>query len=170
MPPPGAAAGPPASAFGAAPNAPNSTLPSERFIAVAINIVSSVPDAPTSVPLMMSTVLSSAKPVTATATPVNELSSEITTGMSAPPIGNTPSTPSNNAATTIPTNAAAETWPSSMNAERPTTASNTSALTNCWPAYVIGRPVMSSCSFANATRLPEKLTEPMIELRMIGKS
>ena len=34
----------------------------------------------------------------ATATPVNELSSEITTGMSAPPIGSTKSTPSSSAA------------------------------------------------------------------------
>ena len=34
----------------------------------------------------------------ATARPVNELSSEITTGMSAPPIGSTKSTPSSSAA------------------------------------------------------------------------
>ena len=49
--------------------------------------MSSVPEAPTSVPLMISAGCASTKPVAATASPVNELSSEITTGMSAPPIG-----------------------------------------------------------------------------------
>ena len=52
-----------------------------------------MPEAPTSVPLMMSAWFRSANPVAATASPVNELSSEITTGMSAPPIGITMSTP-----------------------------------------------------------------------------
>ncbi len=53
-PPAAAAASPPAPAFGAAPNAPNKTLPSERFIARRpSSVVSSVPDAPTSVPLMI---------------------------------------------------------------------------------------------------------------------
>ena len=83
-------------------------------MAVAMSIVSSVPDAPTSVPLMMSTLLSSAKPVTATATPVNEFNSEITTGMSAPPIGSTPSTPSSSAAPMMPPKTPAATLPSSM--------------------------------------------------------
>ena len=40
---------------------------------------------------MISTLLRSAKPVAAAARPVKELSSEITTGMSAPPIGSTSS-------------------------------------------------------------------------------
>jgi len=59
----------------------------ERFIALHMSSVSSVPEAPTSVPLMMSAGCLSEKPVAATARPVHELSSEITTGMSAPPIG-----------------------------------------------------------------------------------
>ena len=62
-----------------------------------ISCVSSVPDAPTSVPAMISRSLCSTKPVAAAARPVNELSSEITTGMSAPPIGSTKSTPSSSA-------------------------------------------------------------------------
>ena len=62
---------------------------SERFIARPIICVSSVPEAPTSVPEMISTLLCSTKPVAAAARPVNEFSSEMTTGMSAPPIGST---------------------------------------------------------------------------------
>ena len=65
----------------------------ERFIARPIISVSSVPDAPTSMPLTISTLLSSSKPVAAAASPVNAFRSEITTGMSAPPIGSTKRTP-----------------------------------------------------------------------------
>ena len=87
------AAAPPGPAVGAEPKPANSTLLSERFIALHISMVSSVPDAPTSVPLMMSALLCSTNPVAATASPVNEFRSEITTGMSAPPMGVTMSTP-----------------------------------------------------------------------------
>ena len=68
----------------------------DRFIALPISTVSSVPDAPTSAPLMISTLLPSTNPVEAAATPVNEFSSEMTTGMSAPPIGSTNRMPSAN--------------------------------------------------------------------------
>ena len=71
------------------PTPAKSTLVMERFIALHMSSVSRVPDAPTSVPLMISAGSRSAKPVAATARPVKELSSEITTGMSAPPIGTT---------------------------------------------------------------------------------
>ena len=40
--------------------------------------------------------------------------------------------------------------------------STSSALTTCCPGYVIGRPVISSCSFRNAMIEPAKLTQPMI--------
>ena len=98
MPSPGAA-GPPRRRRRAAtpPNAPNSTFVSERFMAWPIIRVSSVPEAPTSVPETISRSLCSTKPVAAAAMPVNEFSSEITTGMSAPPIGSTKSTPSSSA-------------------------------------------------------------------------
>ena len=61
----------------------------ERFIASAISRVRIVPDAPTIMPATISAVLSSARPVAAADRPVNAFSSEITTGMSAPPIGST---------------------------------------------------------------------------------
>ena len=82
------------------PNAPKRTFAIERFIARAISIVSSVPDAPTSIPLTIRTFECRTNPVAAAASPVNAFRSEITTGMSAPPIGSTNTTP-NSAATRI---------------------------------------------------------------------
>ncbi len=68
-------------------------------MAFAMSSVRSVPDAPTSIPATMRTVESSTKPVAEAARPVNALSSEITTGMSAPPIGRTNITPKASART-----------------------------------------------------------------------
>ncbi len=79
------------------PKAPKRTLPIERFIARPISSVSSVPDAPTSAPLTISTFDCSSKPVAAAARPVKAFRSEITTGMSAPPIGSTKRTPKTSA-------------------------------------------------------------------------
>ena len=62
-------------------------LSSERFIASAISLVRMPPAAPTRAPAMISGVLSMTNPAIATAVPVKALSSEMTTGMSAPPIG-----------------------------------------------------------------------------------
>ena len=70
-----------------APNALNRMFGSERPIAALIILVSRMPDAPTSVPAMMSRFEPIVKPDAATARPVNELSSEMSTGTSAPPIG-----------------------------------------------------------------------------------
>ena len=77
-----------------APKAPNSTLVSDRFIALHMIWLRMMPDDPTSAPAMISTSLLITKPVMPAAMPEYELSSEITTGMSAPPIGMTSSTPS----------------------------------------------------------------------------
>jgi hypothetical protein len=97
---PCAPAGPATAVPPPVPNAPNTTFASERFIALPIICVSSAPDAPTSVPAMISRLLCSVKPVAAAARPVNELSSEITTGMSAPPIAITITTPSSSESAT----------------------------------------------------------------------
>ncbi len=69
----------------------------ERFIAFAMSSVSSVPAAPTSIPDTMSTVESRTKPVADAARPVNAFKSEMTTGMSAPPMGRTNITPKTSA-------------------------------------------------------------------------
>jgi len=65
-----------------------------RFIALAMSWVSSMPEAPTTMPATISAGLPITKPLKPTARPVKALSSEITTGMSAPPIGITSTTPS----------------------------------------------------------------------------
>ena len=52
------------------------------------------PEEPTSAPVMISAVLPRVKPMPAAAHPDYELSMEMTTGMSAPPIGTMISTPS----------------------------------------------------------------------------
>ncbi len=74
----------------------------ERFMALAIRLVRIEPEAPTIMPATISAVLSSAIPVAAADRPVNAFSSEITTGMSAPPIGSTTMFPSTPAHTRIP--------------------------------------------------------------------
>ena len=81
------------------PKAPKRTFATERFIAFAMSSVRSVPAAPTSIPETMSTVESSTNPVAEAASPVNAFSREITTGMSAPPIGRTNITPKTSAST-----------------------------------------------------------------------
>ena len=52
---------------------------------------------------MINRLLSRVNPDAATARPVNELSSEISTGTSAPPIGSTKMTPSTNDSTAVAT-------------------------------------------------------------------
>ena len=73
------------------PNPPAMMAGIDRFIALAIRLVRMVPEAPTIMPATISAVLFSARPVAAADSPVKALSSEITTGMSAPPIGSTTS-------------------------------------------------------------------------------
>ena len=71
------------------PKPPTMMLAIERFMASAMSLVRIAPDAPTRAPEMISTGLLMTKPAIAAAVPVNELSSEMTTGMSAPPMGST---------------------------------------------------------------------------------
>ena len=80
---------PPVGAATVPPKPPAMIAGTERFIALAIWSVRIVPDAPTIMPATIITGLDSARPVAAAESPVNALSSEITTGMSAPPIGST---------------------------------------------------------------------------------
>ena len=68
-------------------------LGTERFIAVAISRVRIVPEEPTRVRATIRATFSRANPAAAAESPVKAFSSEITTGMSAPPIGRTTSRP-----------------------------------------------------------------------------
>ena len=94
--------------------------------------VSRMPDAPTRVPATMSRLLSRVKPEAATAKPVNELSSEISTGTSAPPMGRTKMTPrtSESRSTTTSNAVLAVTMVASRTARM---ASPTPALIGCCP-------------------------------------
>src|SRR5882724_11364849 len=65
-----------------------------RFMPLHMMYERIAPEEPTSAPVMISAELPSVKPMPAAAQPEYELSIEITTGMSAPPIGMIMSTPS----------------------------------------------------------------------------
>ena len=110
---------------------------------------------------MISAQLPMTKPAIATAVPVNAFSSEITTGMSAPPIGITMSTPNaRDATTTIHSPArlgVAITYPP---APSPSTAST--RLTTRAPGNVTGAEVITPCSLPAAMIDPENVTDPMI--------
>ena len=118
-------AGPPA------PRPPKKTLPIERFMASAIWRVRIEPDAPTSMPPTISAVLSSARPAAAADSPVKAFSVEITTGMSAPPIGSTASTPSAPAASSISQNSNSDSVPAAMTTASATAATASAPLTAC---------------------------------------
>ena len=133
----------------------------ERFIAFAISSVSRVPEAPTSMPATISTVFESTKPVAEAARPVTAFSSEITTGMSAPPIGSTKRTPKRSAKST--SSQITHCWlaPAIRAMPRAMAPRKTAALKTFWPGKVIGRPLTSSCSFAKATSEPAKEIDPI---------
>ena len=105
----------------------------ERPIASLINLVSRLPDAPTSVPATMSAKLLSVNPLAATARPVNAFSNEITTGMSAPPMGSTKATPRINASSIKPRNEKGIEATASTAMAKPTMAAASSAFTTCCP-------------------------------------
>ena len=94
----------------------------------------------------------------------------MTTGMSAPPIGSTNATPRTSARTMRDTNENGTEATARTAITKPTIAAASSPLTSCWPGYVIGVPVISSCSFANATMLPANETDPMTMLKTLGKA
>ena len=95
--------------------------------------VSSVPEAPTSAPLTIRTLLWSTKPVAAAARPVKAFSSEITTGMSAPPIGSTKSTPKTSAAASSATTTSTRSRPGDDRAPSASAAASRSPFTTFWP-------------------------------------
>jgi hypothetical protein len=77
---------------------------------------------------------SSSKPPSATAMPVNALSSEITTGMSAPPIGSTKSTPKASDAAIVTQSSHSSWTPATSAMPQPSAPRKSAPLTNCCPA------------------------------------
>ena len=95
--------------------------------------MSSVPDAPTSIPLTIRTSLWSTNPVAAAARPVKALRSEITTGMSAPPIGSTKRTPKS-ADPAMTTQSSHSSWtPATSVTPIATQAASRARFANFWP-------------------------------------
>ncbi len=148
-----------------APKPPRNTLATERFMALHMMSVRIMPLAPTKAPATISRLFCTINPEAQAAMPEYEFNRQITTGMSAPPIGITNMIPRASArADTIPRyNSAlgadvlrANKMPSSRVV--PTTAE----VTICWPVYMMGLPEMNfSSSLAQAMREPEKVMAPI---------
>ena len=144
-------------------------MPTERFIASAICFVRIEPDAPTSMPATISAVLSSAMPAAAALSPVNALSVEITTGMSAPPIGSTAVTPSAPAVRSSSQNRISASAPATMITAITSVTAARPMLTSVNVRTGKRRLAQaSSCSFENATFEPQNEIEPMIAANTIG--
>ena len=132
--------------------------------------VSSVPEEPTSVPATIIALLLMAKPSAATARPVKEFNSEMTTGMSAPPMGMTIAMPKNSASENITMNATMALWPVALNVSqphRPRITSKIRPFRKFWPGKVCGFSNFPS-SFRYAMMLPENDSEPMSVANSMG--
>ncbi len=119
-----------------------------------------LPDAPTSAPATISAQLAMTNPAIATAVPVNAFSSEMTTGMSAPPIGSTIITPNASAASTTTSSPGRLAVPS-MKAAVPMATTASATLIARLPLKMIGWLGTSPCSLPAATIEPENVTAPM---------
>ena len=119
-------------------------------------------------PPTISATLSSAMPAAAAERPVRAFSSEITTGMSAPPMGSTTMLPSTAAASRIRRNSPSLSAPAAIATAAPTATSSSARFTNCCAGSTIGLPGRISCSLANAMLRPQNETEPMIAAKRIG--
>jgi hypothetical protein len=106
--------------------------------------------------------LSRAIPDAAADRPVNAFSSEITTGMSAPPMGSTIRFPSRAAKTRIPRNTSWDRLPAATSTAQVTAPISSARLMKACPGSMIGRPGSSSCSLPNAMLEPQKETDPTI--------
>ena len=138
-------------------------------MASAICCVRIVPDAPTIMPATISAMLSSAMPAAAAVRPVKALSVEMTTGMSAPPIGSTNVLPRIAALTSSSDEQhlvvrAGEHRDAATRPRSPSSAT----LRIAPPGIFIGLPLISSWSLANAMFEPQNEIEPMIALKTSG--
>ena len=101
---------------------------------------------------------------------MNEFSSEITTGMSAPPMAITITTPSARASAMASTSSSSRCVPTNCNTASRRMAPNMTAFTSFCAGRVTGLPVRISCSFPNATIDPAKLIEPTIAENSVDHS
>ena len=158
----------PAIAAVAPPKPPSSTEAIERFMALAIWSVRIVPLAPTSMPATIKAVLSSATPAAAALSPVKAFRVEMTTGMSAPPIGSTASTPSAPAATSRTMKTSSLSEPATITTPAAMAMISSAPLMNTPPGSFSGLPEMSSCSLPKAMFEPQKEIDPTIAANTSG--
>src|SRR4051795_11372387 len=118
------------------------------------------PEDPTSAPVMISAEFPSVNPMPAAAHPEYELSMEMTTGMSAPPIGTMISTPNRNAAAVSSQKAM---WLSARTSQTiKSRIATASAMLMAWRAgRMIGAPLMRPESLRNAMTEPVNVMAPM---------
>ncbi len=143
-------------------------LSTERFMASAISLVRMAPEAPTRAPAMISTSLPSTKPAIATAVPVNEFSREMTTGMSAPPIGRTMVTPKISAAARMISMTGTLRLPAHRKTAPRTVITASAMVTSCPPGIMIGLPGIRPWSLPDAMSEPEKVMLPMTMSRTVA--
>ena len=110
-------------------------------MALHMSSVRRVPEEPTSVPATIMARLLIAKPSAATARPVKEFNREMTTGISAPPMGITMATPKNRARANTTRNAgvaAAAVALTVSQPQRPRITSKMRPFRMFWPGKVMG--------------------------------
>ena len=106
-------------------------------------------------------VLLSEKPMPAAAQPEYEFSIEITTGMSAPPIGMMMRKPSKNAIAVMITNGAQPLSSAMKNATpKPTMTIASARFTMCWPLNTTGAEENRRKCLPSPASLPKAITEP----------
>ena len=151
------------------PKLANRIFATDRFMALAINSVNNRPAAPTNMPAIMSAGFCSTKPSRPTASPVKALYTEITTGMSAPPIGKVIKMPYSKAMPKkismrwgiVRTGAAPPTAANTIYAPTMRHASSTTPLNICNPGTCSG-------FLSRASSLAQAITEPDSEMDPIN--
>ena len=143
-------------------------LITDRFMASAISLVRIAPEAPTRAPAMISTSLPSTNPAIATAVPVNEFRSEITTGMSAPPIGRTMVTPKMSAAARMISITGTLRLPAHRKMAPRTVIAASAAVTIRPAGIMIGLPAIRPWSLPAAMSDPVNVMLPMTMSRTVA--
>ena len=143
-------------------------LVSDRFMASAISLVWMVPAAPTIAPATTSALLPITRPAMATAVPVHALSSEMTTGMSAPPMGSTIVTPKPSAASASTAIVVVPPTPATSRPPATAAVAASTVVVARAPGNWIGRPGTMPCSLPEATSEPVNVTAPISTSSAVG--
>ena len=142
------------------PKAPNSTLLNERFMARHMTMARMRPDMPSSAPATISRLFESTKPSSAAEIPAYALSSAMTVGISAPPMGMMRNTPKTKPHTMMIGMAHVRPGLMTRATIKPMATPSTPKLTKICPGYTNGRCGRISCSFPAAMSEPVNTRHP----------